>query len=215
MIEGALHLEEPEENSLPVSTCTSDDFQRTPSLSAPLGGNEATVEKNELLKYPTVSAFSIDPHPNPARVPSCSGESCKSGLLEVAHTTLETQKPGTRTVIAAGTWHRLKSDIFMWKWEVLACLTSLSAMVILLVGAFQFQSSKLANWPYLVNVNSVVSWCIMISKTCILFSVAGCINQLKWRWFRHKKPLAAMDSFDEASRGPWGALTLLIRIREL
>ena len=110
--------------------------------------------------------------------------------MDGVHTYLDTPNSGSRTVTPLGTWGRLNANIWMWKWEGLACIISISAMVILLVGASKYQSSKLVNWPYLVNVNSVVSWCVMISKMCMLFSVAGCINQLKWRWFQSKNSLA-------------------------
>lgn len=225
MIEGALNLEEsdhllvhsshldkPGRKSQSLNTSTHDTHQRTPGLSNPLDGNRASVEP---LNFSVPSIVSVDSDWQPTRVPSGSDCSHKTGTVDGVQTYLDTPNSGSRTVTPLGTWGRLNANIWMWKWEGLACIISISAMVILLVGASKHQSSKLANWPYLVNVNSVVSWCVMISKTCMLFSVAGCINQLKWRWFRSKNTLAEMNNFDEASRGPRGALTLLLHIRKL
>ena len=45
-------------------------------------------------------------------------------------------------------------------------------------------------------------------------SVAKALGQLKWLWFtRPKKPLMDFVAFDEASKGPWGSLLLLIKGR--
>jgi len=225
MIEGALNLEEsdhllahlshldkPGRNSQSLKTGTHETHQQTPGPSNPLDGNKSSLET---LKYSVPSIVSTDPDWQPTHVCSGSEYSYKTGLVKGTDTDLDTPKSGSRSIAPSGTWGRLKADIWLWKLEGLACLISISAMVLLLVGALNYQSSKLANWPYPVNVNSVVSWCVMISKTCMLFSVAECINQLKWRWFRSKNSLAEMDNFDEASRGPWGALTLLLHIRKL
>ena len=53
-------------------------------------------------------------------------------------------------------------------------------------------------------------WC----ATCPLLIIASCVGQSKWRHFQ-KKPsrLQDFDTFDEASRGPSGALKLLWRLR--
>lgn len=39
------------------------------------------------------------------------------------------------------------------------------------------------------------------------------IGQLKWQWFKTSHPLYDLQKYDEASRGPWGALKLLRSIR--
>jgi hypothetical protein len=37
--------------------------------------------------------------------------------------------------------------------------------------------------------------------------------QLKWLWFRDPHPMLDLERFDRASRGPWGAFLLLLRLR--
>lgn len=39
------------------------------------------------------------------------------------------------------------------------------------------------------------------------------IGQLKWKWFLAPKALIDFETFDLASRGPWGALLLIFRVK--
>ena len=48
----------------------------------------------------------------------------------------------------------------------------------------------------------------------MLVPVCASLGQLKWLWYRRqRKPLHDFQLFDMASRGPWGALRLLIRLK--
>lgn len=48
----------------------------------------------------------------------------------------------------------------------------------------------------------------------MLLPVTECISQSRWLWFSQRpQKLINFQTFDEASRGPWGALQLLIRMR--
>jgi hypothetical protein len=50
-------------------------------------------------------------------------------------------------------------------------------------------------------------------KTSILIPLASSIAQLKWAWFRNKRNLVDVDTFDSALRGPLGAFLLIFRLR--
>lgn len=39
------------------------------------------------------------------------------------------------------------------------------------------------------------------------------ISELKWSWFRNPRSLMDLDKMDSASRGPWGALCLLMGMK--
>ncbi|OJJ34564.1 hypothetical protein ASPWEDRAFT_42551 [Aspergillus wentii DTO 134E9] len=45
----------------------------------------------------------------------------------------------------------------------------------------------------------------------MIFVVAECIGQLKWVWFQKKRQLQGIQNVDDASRGPWGSLTILFQ----
>ena len=54
-----------------------------------------------------------------------------------------------------------------------------------------------------------------IFKAALLLPVAEGLGQLKWNWFRKPRPLADITIFDSASRGPRGALQLILKGRLL
>lgn len=137
MIEGALNLEEsdhllvhsshldkPGRKSQSLNTSTQDTHQRTPGLSNPLDGNRASVEP---LNFSVPSIASVDSDWQPTHVPSGSDYSHKTGTVDGVHTYLDTPNSGSRTVTPLGTWGRLNANIWMWKWEGLACNISISA----------------------------------------------------------------------------------------
>jgi hypothetical protein len=37
---------------------------------------------------------------------------------------------------------------------------------------------------------------------------------MKWQWFTKPHALVDMESFDSATRGPWGAFSLMIKVRK-
>lgn len=44
----------------------------------------------------------------------------------------------------------------------------------------------------------------------MLFVVSSCPSQGNWTWYREKRPLTHLQLFEDASRGPLGALNLVI-----
>ncbi|KAK8096014.1 hypothetical protein PG999_014036 [Apiospora kogelbergensis] len=73
----------------------------------------------------------------------------------------------------------------------------------------------LPNLPFHVSINTVVSILSTILKACAAFILAEGISDSKWKWFRNDKPLHDLVVFDNASRGPWGCLKLLIALRRM
>ena len=57
-----------------------------------------------------------------------------------------------------------------------------------------------------------------VAKAACLLAVTTAISQLKWLWFRREKQekgrlLTDLELFDSASRGPWGALVLMVKLK--
>ena len=52
-----------------------------------------------------------------------------------------------------------------------------------------------------------------ISKAALILPVSEAVGQLKWIWFQDRSPLSNFVLFDGASRGPWAAAMLVVRIR--
>jgi hypothetical protein len=65
------------------------------------------------------------------------------------------------------------------------------------------------------QINSAISFFAVITKLAITSAVGALISQSKWLWYRQDEPhsLKDLQIFEDASRGPWGAVALLFSIR--
>ncbi|KAF2101109.1 hypothetical protein NA57DRAFT_36112 [Rhizodiscina lignyota] len=99
-----------------------------------------------------------------------------------------------------------------WLWELMAwCLSAVCmgiiALVLLLLDDTQTTTME-------VTLNSIISVLSGIAKAALLLPTAEALGQLKWSWFwRDSKKVRDFETFDAASRGPWGSLMLLIRTK--
>lgn len=109
--------------------------------------------------------------------------------------------------------HRTKStvNITIWLPEVASFLFALLALVAIVILLAARKDKPLPNWPSVLNINSLVAIFSSISKAALLLSVSECIGELKWIWFGKPQRVSDFDRFDSASRGPWGALLLLLK----
>lgn len=97
-----------------------------------------------------------------------------------------------------------------WYWELKAIAFSLASLLAILIILSKFQSQPLSAWSFYLQPNKVVSLFTTLSKSTTLLSISTCLSQLKWRHFqRAPPPLNHLRFFNEASRGPFGALRLL------
>lgn len=63
--------------------------------------------------------------------------------------------------------------------------------------------------------NSIISVLSGVAKAALLLPTAEAVGQLKWSWFfRNSRKLHDFETFDMASRGPWGSIRLLSKIKE-
>lgn len=68
----------------------------------------------------------------------------------------------------------------------------------------------LPHWWLPIQPNSLIAVLTTVAKSSMMLSVASCISQLKWgHFFQQPRKLVDLETFDEASRGPWGSATLL------
>ena len=100
-----------------------------------------------------------------------------------------------------------------WWMEIGACVLSLVALIAI-VGTLQpHQGKPLPQWPYQVSVNTLISVYVVVLKVAILLVTAEGLGQLKWRGFQRDRPLDDLVKYDQATRGPLGALSLLWHLR--
>lgn len=106
--------------------------------------------------------------------------------------------------------NRLVSE--WWLWEIISWSISgicLCAIAILL-GVFDGKTLP-TRWPGGISLNAYISILSTMAKSSMAIPIYEGLGQLKWSWFKSDRPrrLTDFEWFDNASKGPWGALTLI------
>ncbi|KAH8200981.1 hypothetical protein TruAng_004840 [Truncatella angustata] len=100
-----------------------------------------------------------------------------------------------------------------WWWEILAMVLCIGCMVALIVMLCRIDNTPLADWRLPIQPNTVIAVLTTLAKANLLVSLAACTSQLKWRHFElNERKLVDIQTFDDASRGPWGSIMLLAKI---
>lgn len=114
----------------------------------------------------------------------------------------------------SGHLRKRRADILRhWWMEVSACLLLFTALAAIVGTLYPHQGNPLPQWPYRVSVNTLISVYVVVLKGTIVLVTAEGLDQLKWRWVQESRPLEDLVHYDEATRGPLGALRLLWRLR--
>ena len=101
-----------------------------------------------------------------------------------------------------------------WTLEILSWLSAAWALAMIALTLGLYHGRPLPHWPSGITMNSLLSVLSQIGQWGLMGSVAKTLGQLKWLWFaRRKRPLMDYVAFDEASKGPWGSLLLLVKRR--
>ncbi|KAL5342254.1 hypothetical protein BJX70DRAFT_410909 [Aspergillus crustosus] len=107
-------------------------------------------------------------------------------------------------------WQKI-SDWFLW--EISATALSAGVLIALVAILIQYNEQPQPSWGYM-SLNSLISWLTTIVKGCIIVSCSEALGQLKWVWFSQKaQPIQELRTFDAASRGAYGAVELIWRLR--
>jgi hypothetical protein len=98
-----------------------------------------------------------------------------------------------------------------WWQEMLAISVSVAALVSTAGVLLAYQNQPLSSWTFRYLPNSVVSQLMTVSRSALMFSTASCIGQLAWLHIKRKpQALSDLQRFDDASRGPAGAVSMLV-----
>ncbi|KAH7083222.1 hypothetical protein BKA63DRAFT_502502 [Paraphoma chrysanthemicola] len=105
-----------------------------------------------------------------------------------------------------------------WLLEIVSWFISAICMGAIIASLIVLQDKPASKWPFDgvgLTLNAFVSILSRIAGAALLLPVAEALGQLKWIWFvkGDSKKMWDFEMFDNASRGPWGALLLLIHTK--
>ncbi|KAI0967336.1 hypothetical protein F4678DRAFT_465584 [Xylaria arbuscula] len=108
--------------------------------------------------------------------------------------------------------NRLLSDT--WLWEIVLVILSGLFFALIIVILKIYNRKEVPQFAYGITLNAIISILATFSKSSLLVAVAASISQFKWHWYRSSdgKRLFDMQLFDDASRGPLGAIQILARV---
>lgn len=104
-------------------------------------------------------------------------------------------------------WNTLHGDL---KLQAVASLLFFLAIVVVLKV---FDKKSLPDLPLNISLNAVVGLLATFGEFLLMVPVASSIGQIKWLRACKKRPMNEFRFLDEASRGPWGGVLLLVHTK--
>ncbi|KAK5690875.1 hypothetical protein LTR97_012038 [Elasticomyces elasticus] len=138
----------------------------------------------------------------------------RSKVLSTAYTAVPSDEKDDNpkiAVVRSNWWRRIMLDT--WAPELIAITFSTACLVAIAAVLFVYKDKTTPHLPYDITLNAVISILATASRSLLIFTVAAAIGQLKWCWYRHERGVTDIQSFDDASRGPWGSMMLLFSWR--
>ncbi|KAK4105368.1 hypothetical protein N658DRAFT_416829 [Parathielavia hyrcaniae] len=101
-----------------------------------------------------------------------------------------------------------------WLPELVCCCLSIACLVVIVVLLKTYDGRRLADWPLSVSLNTLIAFLAAICQAALTVPLTEGLSQLKWNSFaRGEKPLAELQTFEDAKRGPVGSAVLLCKRR--
>lgn len=105
-----------------------------------------------------------------------------------------------------------------WLLEILSWLFSAVCMGAVIGVLIYLQDESLSKWTIAekthLTLNTYISILSKMAGAALILPVSEALGQLKWSWFlEHSKQMWDFEIFDNASRGPWGSMLLLLRTK--
>ncbi|PVI00994.1 hypothetical protein DM02DRAFT_489062, partial [Periconia macrospinosa] len=99
-----------------------------------------------------------------------------------------------------------------WIWEFLGWLLGTFVITGTVILLHKSNQTFVTDWHYNVQLSTLVAVLAQVTQSLLLFTTQSCISQLKWTWFKKGHPTLDLERYDQASRGPWGSLRILVRL---
>jgi hypothetical protein len=108
---------------------------------------------------------------------------------------------------------RLRWASRQWMPEILSWVASLCFFIATVVTLWVFDNRPLPNLRFGITPNAIIGLLATFVEFFLIIPVSSAIGQIKWIQALESQPMDDFRAFDEASRGPWGSLLLLVRRR--
>ncbi|CAK7217112.1 hypothetical protein SEUCBS140593_003095 [Sporothrix eucalyptigena] len=76
-----------------------------------------------------------------------------------------------------------------------------------------YNNNALPKLPLHISLNTLIAFLATLAKAALMIPIAESISQWKWNWFRTGRNLVDFQTFDLASRGLWGSVSLIGKTR--
>ncbi|KAK3345797.1 hypothetical protein B0T25DRAFT_461784, partial [Lasiosphaeria hispida] len=107
--------------------------------------------------------------------------------------------------------HNRQPHYSAWTLEFLSLVLSVASLLAAALVLARYNGKPLAEWGFVTSINTIISVLGVICKATVAFAVSSAFGQHKWNWFRARHDeMRVFVKFEEASRGPWGSMNLLL-----
>lgn len=100
-----------------------------------------------------------------------------------------------------------------WWLECVCLLLMVIALIAVAVTVYKYEGMPQPRWRYSVTVNTLIALYTVIITAAMVKILSSGLSQLKWLWYSKQRCLGDIEYWDQATRGPWGSLCLLWRLR--
>lgn len=102
-----------------------------------------------------------------------------------------------------------------WLWDMSCIIFSAACIVSVVVLVFKLDGTWVSKWTFVLQPSTLIAILITAAQSSMMLVVSDIIGQLKWLHMSLPRahPLADLDTFESASKGPLGSLGLFYRWR--
>ena len=149
--------------------------------------------------------------PNTSALPAIKRDKAGSQYSFVAGDDTDQPEQSTEHDFPPSWWYRTLFDT--WIPEVSVVIFSTACLIAIVAIILVFDNKAAPQLKYGITLNAIIATLATASRSMLIFAVATALSQLKWCWYLQTRRLRDMQMFDDASRGPWGSVTLLFSTR--
>ncbi|KIW63821.1 hypothetical protein PV04_08793 [Phialophora macrospora] len=190
-----------------VDANTDGGASQPPSASLPDGAGGLANNGNENqhdISQPTSTSEHIKAVRDVVDERAASSTPERSKLLPPAESQTLYAPPGAR----------IFSHEDGWLDEILASISSILAFAAFLAVLVYFNGCKIPELGHGLTLNGLISVLTTIIRLSLALCLSTPLGQLKWLWMAdERRPLSDIATFDEATRGPIGASSMLFKFR--